>query len=805
MARAVVSPIYTSGAYSVRYLPYSIFDSGMHPAPIPAVIEEETSNLLAPFNMHTSGKPANALDDKKSASLLPENIDNISASFDTLVEPAVRTEVEELNEVAAVRIWNRVADKHEPLRKFDLSSEQAGLQQGILMRAGNRMDAQAVVQGGMERFSAREADTNTYQSANKEALHSSHDYTPYGTVISLCGIDSFNQLISTQYFNIRPAWFNELAGYKYLGSRTASYSRHFAATVTKFGGTSIKQPNLVDRDAARDIDSLSIGSGKRLSSSGDKFSISTGDRNTSNAFMQERERGLGRVVLRADVTSTDRIPAVRSSIGFAVKHLSIPSARLYKKACGVYSVIKLSKLLSNAVYQSDIISVNTTAYRSTELDAMVGMQIEASSGEALNGIHANTTVHTGTELDNIVDAQTNAQMAEVSDSIAFAKQSRKTDNTNIEQTDIVFNDAIQHQITASEHTRHDIEHLCTPKGLFWDELWDDLYRDYSERVDRLQLPPVDFKYDTALLYDPKTGEPYKPLSPADVPEVMVEFPASHPVGKYADVGLKIVNVHLWVLRDVMLLLYRDLKENTFSYEKLPPGEAIRVAIDRLYNKLRQFDYKREEYQRVFRMVRWYGEYVIVSTNNYFLVREYEPWISHESSLDLEGGIPKEDKPYIVRADGWEVDRVRQVYVTRTRDAALELSVSNLLPTVFEFTVEIINNSGTASAKLTIDGRDKSYLLASLARAEADLPKGQHTILFEFHTESEDDRMELSGMKVDYVKFRSAQVIESPKNVNGYEAVDMLIGMLKRYYDLHHEGKVKGTRLFNLGKKPRLGR
>jgi len=59
--------------------------------------------------------------------------------------------------------------------------------------------------------------------------------------------------------------------------------------------------------------------------------------------------------------------------------------------------------------------------------------------------------------------------------------------------------------------------------------------------------------------------------------------------------------------------------------------------------------------------------------------------------------------------------------------------------------------------------------------------------------------------VDYVKFRSAQVIESPKNVNGYEAVDMLIGMLKRYYDLHHEGKVKGTRLFNLGKKPRLGR
>lgn len=335
-------------------------------------------------------------------------------------------------------------------------------------------------------------------------------------------------------------------------------------------------------------------------------------------------------------------------------------------------------------------------------------------------------------------------------------------------------------------------------GMHWEELWEDLYREYGPRTDRLQLPPVDFDYKPENLYDKTTGTPYAPLTSPDVPDVMVEFPGAHPVGKYADVGLKIVNVHLWILRDVIMLLYRDRKEHSLQYEALPPGEAIRTAIDRLYYKLRSYDYRREEYQRTFRMARWYGEYVIVATNDHWLVRSYDPWFSHESSSNLIDGLPAEDRPYIVREDGWCVEPSIPAYVARGQEAVLELSIENLLPATFDFTIEVKNTSGAAQARFLIDNKDKSYLLSAFARVQADLPAGKHSVLFEFIPGSADDSMELNSMKADYVYFKSAEIIERPReDVNGGQAVDMLIDMLLRYYDLHHEGKEKGTRLFNL--------
>lgn len=360
-----------------------------------------------------------------------------------------------------------------------------------------------------------------------------------------------------------------------------------------------------------------------------------------------------------------------------------------------------------------------------------------------------------------------------------------------------------HRLRTAEKERWESQAVCI-SGTSWDQLWEDLYKEYGPRTDRLQLPPVDFEYSPAKLYNPVTGEPYKPLSPPELPEVMVAFPDTHPVGKYADVGLKVVNVHLWVLRDIILLLYRDRKEKSLQYGMMPPGEAIRLALDRLKRKLDFIDYRRDEYQRAFRQARWYGEYVIVSTNDYWLAREYESWYSHEALGGRDGSIPIEDRPYVAKADGWVVDPLIPAYVTASRQAALELRVRNLLPTTFAFTVEMVNRSGTAALNFTIDGKSKNYLLVRFGRVEADLSAGEHRIVFEFSSDSEEDRVELSAMKVDYVRFKSAQVIERPHDgVDGAQALDMLIGMLLRYYELHHTRKIKGTRLFNLGAPPAL--
>jgi len=352
---------------------------------------------------------------------------------------------------------------------------------------------------------------------------------------------------------------------------------------------------------------------------------------------------------------------------------------------------------------------------------------------------------------------------------------------------------------SSKRVSREIASACVT-GVTWDEIFD-WYRDYGPKVDRLQLPTVDFVYDLSKLYNPNTGLPYNPLSPIDRNEVRVEFPGTHPVGKYADVGLKIVGVHLWVLRDIILLLYRDRKEHGLQYEQMSGGDAVRLALDRLYNNLRFMDYKYEEYMRAFRHARWYGEYVIVNTSEYWLIRSYDSWISGEGSYNIVDGLPADDRKYIARAENWGINTSlpfdRRTYTTSGRQALIEFKVTNYCRSTLGFTMEVFDQSGSLQLRFYVDGKDKSYLLVPFGRVEATFTPGEHSILFEFEGGSDDDRVEINAISVDNVIFRSAEVVERPGNANGAEALDMLIDMLMRYYELHHTGKNKGTRLYRL--------
>lgn len=320
-------------------------------------------------------------------------------------------------------------------------------------------------------------------------------------------------------------------------------------------------------------------------------------------------------------------------------------------------------------------------------------------------------------------------------------------------------------------------------GADWNELWQEFLGMY-EGKDRLQLPTVDYAYQELSFYDPQTGEPNPDLvdGPANLSAVKLKLPAGHPVGKYADVGLKIVDVQLWAMVDVALLLYLDYRRNKVSYDLMGAGDAVRRALDNLWDRVQFFD-PPDIYRRAFRQVRWYAERAIMTNTEYLLTREYAPWVSNDAVGLL--GCPHE-------MTNWRWG-TNNTYETTAPNASFTLYLRNYLDGYLEFSSRLTNASGVARLSLFVDGADRSDELVANQRSYLYLSAGQHTVRFVFAGE-EGDRAEVAGFRLDNAAFVSAAVVEKQVAGTGRAALNMLLDMLVHYFDLHHRRKIKGSRL-----------
>lgn len=801
----VTSPIYTDRAYLVKYLPISIYDSGKQPYPIPAEIKRIDTETLRPLQAVKSYRDYISFCLIKAADKKEKDAGCRNASAVEVIKSRsgciniVRELERNVNTRLAVRIYSGAATRSYSGSISIVNTFSAGrrMRLSVVLNENIPLNLESHVFNILKRLSqfTRNTVDNTktlFISSSKRA-----DLTVYKQTETFIGSSTGGRGIELDSHLRFTSAFSRASSGITQDKMNAIHKRGILSKVEKSSRYTTGSAAIV-----RNVDTY--------------MTVFNGVFN--NQFILNRRTNNG--IVYFGISNTTRRPGYADTGSRLHQFTRITrKTRFVKDNIGLINAGFDSFIGSDSywigqvgVKAEKVQEINRSGRGVLNTSILCSMQYDRIKSQPANGNIVEEFRVNSKEIDNSPDKLVKwhikpRKKAKWFSGVELSYRDYKQLYTLNDVKRYESNSAEAHFIKQDDgqRTKYEITKLCIPRGLFWDELWEQLYKEYGNKTDRLQLPPVDFEYDISRLYDRNTGEPFVPLSRTDLPEVMVAFPPAHPVGKYSDVGLKIVNVHLWVLRDILLLLYRDRKEYGLQYEKLPPGEAIRTAIDRLYNKLRQFDYKKEEYERAFRMARWYGEYVIVSTNNYWLIRDYETWISHESSYNLIDGLPVEDIKYIKRRDGWASDPANSMYTTVRNNAVLELRISNLLPTSFEFTINIVNKSGGAKVNFTIDGRDKNYLISSFARAEADLPAGEHIIRFEFESESDEDRVELSGMKVDYVKFKSAQVIESPKDINGAEALDMLIDMLKRYYELHHEGKNKGTRLINLGHRIRFGR
>ena len=364
----------------------------------------------------------------------------------------------------------------------------------------------------------------------------------------------------------------------------------------------------------------------------------------------------------------------------------------------------------------------------------------------------------------------------------------------------------------------------------WDTEWNKLCNitiESKDKYDKLKVPNDDYDYKQLIpqVYNATTGVPISPKGPINEPEVEVNLPVKHYNSKYKNLVREEIPVDLYIYKDTMLLIWifwcknRSLSENILGtlkdfYEteniemtmfqefaritQMDATKAINYVLDKcnewIQNTISYYDPERmNQYERVMKQVRWFGEHVANELSKYILVREYESKIydlakvfydSHFSISNIE----LNSSNHIITSN-----TVGHLYMT-----------SHLQPVDGELIVEVILKD---TGKLTIQIEDEIkttviepgiYLENNLSNSafiksaiKIELPAGSYNV--KMLLEGGIGNVEIVTIKATNNIFKTASMKFEAKPGTGTQAIDKILSMMYDYYELHHLDKSKGER------------
>lgn len=322
--------------------------------------------------------------------------------------------------------------------------------------------------------------------------------------------------------------------------------------------------------------------------------------------------------------------------------------------------------------------------------------------------------------------------------------------------------------------------------------FEEVYEQYLGK-DRIDIPPTDYDYRKLAdyVYNKETGEVYNHQSDPNEAVVKIGTPIEHPFESTRDYGtIKEIDVDLEVIRDVLYLMIVQHRQEAYKLAGLTAKQGLDYILDFLRDVI-EHDVKEvsskevyEQYKRVFRLLRWYSEYLLFNEGSeIWLKREYEPWYD---GIQSTGDIQCE---YI--NDGFVIDSIGLIE-SNGLGGYLELKLENKVNSKFEFSFA---NTVTDSY-LYIDG-EKIFTIPynTVDRVSFDVPAGVHSFRFTYSSPALTEKLKLSGLVLHGYKFKSASVeYRDREDITGFKIVKRLIQMLAFYYDIHHgQSKTKGRR------------
>lgn len=331
------------------------------------------------------------------------------------------------------------------------------------------------------------------------------------------------------------------------------------------------------------------------------------------------------------------------------------------------------------------------------------------------------------------------------------------------------------------------------KSASWDIGWDDLTMVWDPGWDYLDTPNKDYPYEDykATAYNPLTGIPLNPLGPTNKADVEIDRPVNHPIPDWADIGKNETWVDLFIFQDVVMQIAILQRTEKAKFAGMTGQEALQFIMKAVHEELTTNTPWTDDYQRVFRFVRWYAERIIHMDSVTILHRTYKDWV-----------------------DGIAGTGVMDAYNVRNN---MDMSPTGLIESTSSFGEFEFEKTGYIDGQITfsqvissVDTANSSwlefyidnvrvhthYVSDGIQRLSFDVPAGHHTYRFRYQVRV-GDIVKLSGFNISGVKFVEATTSQKDVgDLRGLTAISHLIQALLTYYHKHHKGKVKGAMTLN---------
>jgi hypothetical protein len=326
----------------------------------------------------------------------------------------------------------------------------------------------------------------------------------------------------------------------------------------------------------------------------------------------------------------------------------------------------------------------------------------------------------------------------------------------------------------------------SPDGITWEEITINNFETFYKTIEYVNNNYIATAYrpyqrmDMIISEEVYTGLKPPPLSD---PAVRVHFPNVH-YNKYFDIGLLQDPVNAYVLKDMIMILSYIRRTNLAEIESVNAYDAMNFILDKLLEYIDSIstvylEDKIEEYKRVWRMIRWYGESAVLKNSEYWIIRDYSNTLMPIWYNDIE------KIPYIKTNENFVCKN--NCMINTKDDAIIEIEYESFIDSEINL---IFKACGDEQFSIFLNEDELTYNLGELHNISLPTTPGTNRL----RIETNRTRFKITKLEVGGDVFMDMTTEYRAKGINpGTKTIDELLRLLVRYFDIHHYAKTKRYR------------
>lgn len=344
-------------------------------------------------------------------------------------------------------------------------------------------------------------------------------------------------------------------------------------------------------------------------------------------------------------------------------------------------------------------------------------------------------------------------------------------------------------------------------------------------LDELLLPEKDVDYSTfeKYIFNKDKMRPTNPIEILDDTTFIAKYPIKHPTQDYEEIGIVYVDVPSELMYRIFCKYYEIWYANIFKFGNMSMVDSLRMMLDFMYSWI-ILEYTGTEYLepalRVFRQIRWFGEKSVMHNARYLISYEKANLVCdlHKGSLtEIENDITDNNFFYVNGTLGAIINN--STYFNQ--EAYINLYMNYTVETTLKFNL----SQAGGTTQVYLDSVFVENIVNASKVVTITIPPGHHTVKIYRSAIDNFATCYIGGIVVANGSYTNLQITYDPelrlgnlplndvakKMVDlaslydneqeafqmyreGNLAVSELYKELQRYWELHHQGKIKGKRL-----------